>query len=104
MTAATEPVPPMETLFKDRYFFSGIDIGSGIQKWFKDTALFFVNVGLSDYLICCASLSCMLWSLFYNYKYGVICKNYLRVVLKSLKSRTVRDKNVFEKKQWWWYP
>ena len=42
MTAATEPVgvsqvfrrPPMETLFKDRYFVSG----SGIAKLFKDPA------------------------------------------------------------------
>ena len=43
MTAAIEPVgvfqvfptPPMETLFKDRYFVSG----SGIAKRLKDPAL-----------------------------------------------------------------
>ncbi len=29
------PRPPIETLFKDRYFVSG----SGIAKWFKDPAL-----------------------------------------------------------------
>ncbi len=50
MTAATEPVgvfqvfprPPMEILFKDRYFESGSGVGSGsgsgIAKWFKDPA------------------------------------------------------------------
>ncbi len=45
MTAATEPVgvsqvfprPPIESLFKDRYFVSGCGIGSGrdITKWFN---------------------------------------------------------------------
>ena len=49
MTAANEavgvskvfPKPPMETLFKDRYFVSDscIGSGSGIAKWFKDPAL-----------------------------------------------------------------
>ena len=48
MTAATKPMgvselfprPPMETLFKDRYFVSGSSIGSdkGIAKWFQDQA------------------------------------------------------------------
>ncbi len=50
MTAAAEPMgvsqvfprTPMETLFKDRYFVSGSDIGSGsgIEKLFKDPALY----------------------------------------------------------------
>ena len=47
MTAANEPVgvsqvflrPPIETLFKDRYFVIGSGIGGGTTKLYKDLAL-----------------------------------------------------------------